>query len=427
MMDCGKAEKGEKCEEPPRVSKCDKLKSLFSGMTLIKFVLLFVLLVVVFLVGVAGAAFAAKMIHGHKDTMGSLHSTHSEIRRNEGADSSYPISTKTALSTIYGVSHTPTPEVVTKVETVTGTTYVTVPGDEVQVSISVTTIESSTEVCEIEVVTMTESYTVTVTPTTPDEGYSATSGALPEATVIGNPSTVTEVRTDTSFTSGLPDATISGNPSTVTEVRVDTSFTSGLPDATVSGNPETVTEGQTSWTVTSDLPDATVPGNPETVTEIEQSFTVTSGIHTVVVITDLYPPKQDLSTVTEFTTIQRTLTTRKSMITITVTDLYPGTATIESISPTSTLTKVVYETAGEASTSTKTIQIPASPYPPYPTANNSMVASPSGSVTVLPTMPTPVVISGGTKKPEPRGWGGSSGTTNLSCIVMLVAVVMFVL
>ncbi|KAM0559597.1 hypothetical protein ACHAPJ_004121 [Fusarium lateritium] len=391
------------------------------------------------------------MIHGHRDTMGSFDSNHAEIRRNEGADASYPISTKTAFSTIYGVSHTPAPEVVTKVETVTGTTYVTVPGDEVQVSISVTTIESSTEVCEIEVVTMTESYTVTLTPT-PDEGYSATSDALPEATVIGNPSTVTEVltdtsftsglpdatvsgnpetvtevRTDTSFTSGLPDATISGNPSTVTEVRADTSFTSGLPDATVPGNPETVTESQTSWTVTSDLPDATVPGNPETVTEIEQSFKVTSGIHTVVVITDLYPPKQDLSTVTEFTTIQRTLTTRKSMITITVTDLYPGTATIESVSPTSTLTKVVYETAGEASTSTKTIQIPAPPYPPYPTANNTMVASPSGSVTVLPTMPTPVVISGGTKKPEPRGWGGSSGTTNLSCIVMLVAVVMFVL
>ncbi|KAF5026648.1 hypothetical protein F66182_1274 [Fusarium sp. NRRL 66182] len=447
-------EKGEGGESP-RVSKCDKLKTWFPAKKmLIGFVLFTCLLAVMFGMGVLGACYFEKKLS--EDGLvgvqvGASDQGHHRVRRNEVVDASYPISTMTTLSTIYGI-RTAVPEVVTEIETVTGTTYVTVPGEDVHVSIAVTTIESSTEVCEIEVVTMTESYTVTVTP---GGGYSATSAALPEATVIGNPSTVTSLHTELSLTSGLVDATVSGNPDTVTSIKTDYSVTSGLPDATVPGNPETVTDIRTDYSLSTNLPDATVPGNPETVTEdrtgyslssdlpdatisgypstvteTQQSFSLTGSIHTVVTITDLYPPKQDLSTVTAVTTIHRTLTTQQSIVTITVTDVYQESITSAPISPTSTLTKVVYKTAGEASTSTKTIQVPASPYPPYPpypTANNTMLPGPSGSVTVLPTVPTPVVISGGTKKPEPRGWGGSSGTTNVGCTIMLIAVIMLVL
>ena len=326
----------------------------------------------------------------------------------------------TALSTIYATSRAP--KVFTKVETVTGTTYVTVP-EEVHVSISVATIESSAEVCEIEVVTMTESFTVTVIPI-PSEDFTATSAALPEATVIGDPSTVTDVQTELSFTSGLPDATVSGSPDTVTNVETDFSVSPGLPDATVSGNPSTVTDVQTNWSLTSGLPDATVSGEPSTVTQVDASFSVTGSFHTVITVTDLFPPAEDMSTVTELTTVQKTLTTHKSIVTITVTDLIQESPVVSFISPTSTYTEVVFVTSGEASTSTKTVQVQL---PPYPTANNTMVAGPSGTVSVIPTAVTPVIISGATKKPEPRGFGGSNGTSNLGCAIMLIATIMFFL
>ncbi|KAF4980586.1 hypothetical protein FZEAL_3439 [Fusarium zealandicum] len=443
----------EKGEETTRVSKFGEFKARFPAK---KF-----LLITLFILGLAGVTFGIGVLAAHYVVAENERShgdmvmvenaasgtEHAVVRRDEAVGASYPISTRTALTTLYGISRTL--DVTTEVETVTGTTYVTVPGDEVHVSISVATVESSAEVCEIEVVTMTESYTITVTPT-PSEDYSATSAALGDATVTGNPATVTDVETKLSFTSGLPDATVPGNPGTVTNVQTDFSFTSGRPDATVSGNPGTVTDIQTQYSLTtglpdatvsgnpstvtddkidysvsSKLPDATVPGNPLTVTEVQQSFSVTSGAHTVITVTNLYSPKEEMSTVTKVTTLERTLTTQKSIVTVTITDLYnQGSATVVSVSPTSTFTQVVFETTGSASTSTKTIQVPA---PPYPTANNTMVAGPSGTVTALPTLATPVVISGATKKPEPRGWGGSNGTTNLGCAIMLIATVMFLL
>lgn len=376
---------------------------------------------------------------------------------------SFSSSTQTALTTLYSISMN-THDVATVVETVTGTAYVTVPAEKPSVKISVATFETSSEVCEIEVITMTESFTVTVIPT-PSESYAAASSALGDATVIGNPSIVTEVQTELSLTAGLPDATVSGNPDIVTNIETQYSISSGLPDATVPGNPLTVTEGQTEYSISSGLPDATVPGNPLTVTEdqtqysissglpdatvsgnpltlteIQQSYSVTGSIYTVITVTDLFPPSQetsetvneDLSTLTRTTTYQTTITEGHSTVVITVTDLCEDsamstvageavTAVPPPASPTSTFTKVVFATSGPASTSTKAI------YPPYPTANNTIASGPSGTVTVVPVPTTPVMVSGGSKKPEPRGWGGSNGTTNLGCLVMLVAVMMFLM
>ncbi|EGX94364.1 hypothetical protein CCM_02635 [Cordyceps militaris CM01] len=87
----------------------------------------------------------------------------------------------------------------------------------------------------------TETVLVTVT-VVPELSQSPTYGTpAGDATVTGDPATVTDVQTDVSYTSGAPDATVSGTPSTVTDVQTDTQFTSGAPDATVSGEPTTIT------------------------------------------------------------------------------------------------------------------------------------------------------------------------------------------
>lgn len=306
--------------------------------------------------------------------------------------------TKTALSTIYGVSYTSNADVVTEVATVTGTRYVTVPGEAL--SVSVTTRESTTEYCEVQVVTMTESYTVTVPN---DIASQDSSGDAVGATVTGNPQTVTENETDFSLTSGPSDAIVTGNPQTVTESKTDFSLTVGSSDALTTASPETITK---TFEVSSPLPKP----------------------HTTITIQSLYPPREGLSTVTQYTTVEKTITP-DSFITVTLTSKCPECSPIVSVSPSSSSTTTVYETAGVPPTSTTTIMVPPPAYPPYPTANNTLLPGLSGSVTVVPTVPTPtpVVVSGGTKKPEPRGWGGTSGTTNLSCTVMLVAIIMFAL
>ncbi|PTD09649.1 hypothetical protein FCULG_00008407 [Fusarium culmorum] len=312
----------------------------------------------------------------------SAHYERFMARRDQTADASYPISTKTALSTIYEVRHTPTLEIETVFETVTGTTYVTVP-DEVPVSVSTATFEETTD-------------------------HAATSAALPETPVVvtEEPQTVTETEIDTSVTSGLPDAIITGNPETVTETDVDTSVTSGLPDAVVTGNPETVTKSEIDTSATSNLPDVTVTGNPETVTATKVDTSVTSGLPDAVVT-------GNPETVTRSET--DTSITDSVFTTITVSNLTP---TIVPLSYPQKHCHIIFR--------------PPSPYPPqppYPTANDTTLPDSTGNNPIVPHMPTPtpVIVSGGTKKPEPRGWGGTSGTTNLSCTVMLVAVIMFLL
>ncbi|TVY79250.1 hypothetical protein Focb16_v008979 [Fusarium oxysporum f. sp. cubense] len=396
------SEKGE--GQIPRMSGDSKKKrSPFFVKLLVAFVIIICAIPVMFGMGVVGAVYAnLKFFHDQeRGTVDFLSSdqVHNVARHLESTGASYPISTKTALSTIYGVSYTSNADVVTEVATVTGTRYVTVPGETL--SVSVTTRESTTEYCEVQVVTMTESYTVTVPN---DMASQDSSGDAVGATVTGNPQTVTENETDFSLTSGPSDAIVTGNPQTVTESKTDFSLTVGSSDALTTASPETITK---TFEVSSPLPKP----------------------HTTITIQSLYPPREGLSTVTQYTTVEKTITAPDSFITVTLTSKCPECSPIVSVSPSSSSTTTVYETAGVPPTSTTTIMVPPPAYPPYPTANNTLLPGLSGSVTVVPTVPTPtpVVVSGGTKKPEPRGWGGTSGTTNLSCTVMLVAIIMFAL
>ncbi|EWY98686.1 hypothetical protein FOYG_03046 [Fusarium oxysporum NRRL 32931] len=397
------SEKGE--GQIPRMSGDSKKKrSPFFVKLLVAFVIIICAIPVMFGMGVVGAVYAnLKFFHNQeRGTVDFLSSdqVHNVARHLESTGASYPISTKTALSTIYGVSYTSNADVVTEVATVTGTRYVTVPGEAL--SVSVTTRESTTEYCEVQVVTMTESYTVTVPN---DIASQDSSGDAVGATVTGNPqTTVTENETDFSLTSGPSDAIVTGNPQTVTESKTDFSLTVGSSDALTTASPETITK---TFEVSSPLPKP----------------------HTTITIQSLYPPREGLSTVTQYTTVEKTITAPDSFITVTLTSKCPECSPIVSVSPSSSSTTTVYETAGVPPTSTTTIMVPPPAYPPYPTANNTLLPGLSGSVTAVPTVPTPtpVVVSGGTKKPEPRGWGGTSGTTNLSCTVMLVAIIMFAL
>ncbi|GKT97948.1 hypothetical protein FLAG1_00050 [Fusarium langsethiae] len=397
----------EKGEATPHVPKTNKNKNKAKRPCPVKKILIGTLLLTclffaMFGMGILGANFVGSSDEASDEASdepaiaiqaAGTHQDHFMARRDQIAGASYPISTKTALSTIYEVRHTPTLEIETVFETVTGTTYVTVP-DEVSVSVSATTFEETTEYCEDRVVTMTDTVTLVVTP---DESPEVTSAILP-----GTPTIVTE------------------EPQTVTEIGIDTSVTSGLPDASITGNPETVTETNVDTSVTSGLPDAIVTGNPETVTKSETDTSVTDSIFTTITVSNIFPSDADAdvpkSTVTSCTTFVLTLP-------------YPKPTSIAGVPPESTFTATIYETEGDASTSTMTVFVPPSPYPPYPTANDTLLPDSTGNSPIVPHLPTPtpVIISGGTKKPEPRGWGGTSGTTNLSCTVMLVAVIMFLL
>ncbi|SCV25964.1 uncharacterized protein FFB14_00828 [Fusarium fujikuroi] len=419
------SEKGS--AQTPQMSRVGKQKgSRFFVMLCVGFLAITCAIPVMFGMGVVGAVYAnLHFLHRLNETVGfrSSDQVHNIARHLESTGGSYPISTKTALSTIYGVSYTSNADVVTEVATVTGTRYITVPGEAL--SVSVTTRESTIEYCEVQVVTMTESYTVTVPN---DKVSQGSSGDAVGATVTGNPETVTENKTDFSLTSGPSDAVVTGNPETVTENETDFSVTSGPSDAIVTGNPQTVTESKTDFSLTVGSSEVLTSSSPDTTTN---TFEVSSPVpkpHTTITIQSLYPPRESLSTVTQYTTVEKTITAPNSFITVTLTSKCPECSPTVSVSPTSSTTTTVYETAGVPPTSTTTIMVPPPAYPPYPTANNTLLPGPSGSVTVVPTVvptPTPVAVSGGTKKPEPRGWGGTSGTTNLSCTVMLVAIIMF--
>ncbi|KAF7558666.1 hypothetical protein G7046_g5491 [Stylonectria norvegica] len=381
-----------------------------------------------------------------------------DARDNADAGAPIPISTQTELSTIYSLP-THSHGVTTKTETTTDVLTLSY-----STSISALTFESSSEVCSMEVVTLTQSFTITVIPTPVSQApgdatvtgnpYTVTdvqtdvsvSSGLPDATVSGNPETVTDLQTDLSITSGLPDATVSGNPETVTDLQTDVSVT-GLPDATVSGNPSTLTNVQTDYFVSSGLPDATASGSPSTVTAVQTSISVLSSAVTsptlVLTFSDLYPPastSSGMSTITKVATVHKTVTQGgPSEIVVTVSNLYPQSsssvvlmtsdaageaATFTSPSPTSTTTRVVTETYGSTSVSLTTISIVV---PPYPSANGTASNYASGTMSTVPNPTTPVIISGGAQKPQPRGFGGSNGTTNLGCTIMLIAAVMFLL
>lgn len=253
---------------------------------------------------------------------------------------------------------------------------------------------------------MTETHTAVVTVTVSPLPESSGDGFV---TVTGDPSTVTE---DQTHLTGPTVITVSGEPSTVTDVQTDTSYTSGLPDVTVSGDPATVTNVETSFSVTQSPPDATITGDPGTITQTDVSYSLSTSASSVitVIISDLWDPLPT-TTVTSFATSQVTVTTVEFSRIETVTD-YPLPPVEES------------SAKGEGQTRSHSITATVIIDPPFPT-NTSATFEP-GTVTTVPGPTTPAVVSSSSNKPEPRGWT-TNGTGQLTCTVMLVALIMCLL
>ncbi|KAK5990237.1 hypothetical protein PT974_08503 [Cladobotryum mycophilum] len=291
---------------------------------------------------------------------------------------------------------------------------------------SVFAAASESPVCPVANATVTVTYTVVPTAS-PASQYSSSpwmsSSVLGDITVTGGASTVTNVNTDLSYTSDLPDVTVTGNPSTLTNVNTDVSLTTDLPDVTVSGNPGTVTNVQTDVSMTSGLPDATVSGGPSTITNVHTSTSLTSNPTSsvlTVVITDLWSsPVPSLVTVTATSTVKTTVTTvHPSPVIVTVTTSYLETST--SSYTETTVTEFLTTTNGEPQTLTTTVW---SPSVSYSAGNTTIIVGPSGTASNIGVPTTPVVvISGGTKKPEPIPRSG-----HLGCVIMFVAAIMFML
>ncbi|KAI9166861.1 hypothetical protein HJFPF1_02976 [Paramyrothecium foliicola] len=356
---------------------------------------------------------------------------------------SVAISTHTAISVIYSLSTTPQASSLVNTGPSLGPGGCTCIAATETVSVVVTVVPSTLD-----------DATVTGIPSTVTDvntDLSFTTG-LPDVTVPGNPSTITQVETNVSYTTGLPDATVSGSPSTVTDVQTETSLTSGLPDATISGNPSTTTTFQTDLSLTDGPPDATVTGNPSTVTDVETTFfnvpisTVTKT--TVVIISDLWGPvSTPYATTTTLNTAHRTITTvYSSLWTVVVTAGNPSQpsstvvssdggfasskakgeahSSVASISS-STVTDVITKTDGTPIVVSTTMHIPSASYPSF---NGSASTYIPGTISYsMPSTTATVVVSGSGKKPGPRGLGGSGGTSNLGCTVMIIAAIIFLL
>ncbi|KAH0494241.1 hypothetical protein TgHK011_000868 [Trichoderma gracile] len=289
---------------------------------------------------------------------------------------SIPISTETATSTIYSIITPSTPAVVTKTLTMT------------------TSILSSSEVPICSALDTTVTVTVTVQPA---PSPWASSSVLGDVTVTAGASTITNVNTDVSYTSGLPDATVSGNPSTIT--NVDVSMT-GLPDVTVSGNPATVTNLLTDISLTSGLPDATISGNPSTITAIQTSYSlprqpVTSLV--TVVISDLWSPPASSSPATDLPPPPSSspsppyIEPSQSTTTTTTAAYDSSKAGAETIGQ-STLVRTVTATTVQSATSTTTVFMT----PVFSSYNGTAASSsvPVGTATSIALPSIPVVVSG---------------------------------
>ncbi|KAG5928834.1 hypothetical protein E4U42_007947 [Claviceps africana] len=330
---------------------------------------------------------------------------------SEAIGESVPVSTQTSLSTIYSIKSTAGARTMTS--TTTGTITITLlPVPEYT--------HSAEDACHE---TVTETVLVTVYPHS-------------DATVTAEASTVTDVNTQFTYSSGPPDLTLSGSPSTYTAVQTDVSFTPGAPDATVPGNPSTVTNVQTDVSVTPGLPDATISGEPSTVTDIQISWnggltTTWSTPFTTITITDLWDatspspasqPTEPISLST-FTTILSSPSSAAE-----ASSQVAGDVTTLPANPTSTYTAIVTATGGPPAVETTTIDVlppPAYTNPPYNSSSaedtNAPASSPSTSTY------TPIVISGGSKRPEPKAWAGSNGSSHIACTVMLIAIITLIL
>ena len=291
--------------------------------------------------------------------------------------------TQTAYETFYTIIKTE------------GTTTLTSTSTE-QVVVTPSAVSEETA-CSINVVTKTETSFVTVT-------HSPTSSSSPGyATVTGDPSTITNVNTDISYTSELPDVTVSANPSTLTNVQTDISYTSGLPDATVSGSPSTVTEVGVSYSLVTRV--STTRTSTVTVT-----ITKSSGVDSKTAVTTVVP-----------TTTMTPTTTITTPVVVIISDLYPTPSVTDGASSSGDY----YVSSTKDNGMSYSNPSPA-PYPPYP-ANGTVIVNPSGTVTVLPGPTTPPIVSGSAKKPEPRGWVIGNDSSHLGYTIMLVAIIMFML
>ncbi|RFU81768.1 hypothetical protein TARUN_424 [Trichoderma arundinaceum] len=328
---------------------------------------------------------------------------------------SIPISTQTATSTIYSIITPSEPAIMTKTMTMTTSVLLT----------------SETPMCSAVNATVTVTVTVVPTPST-----WASSSVLGDITVTADASTVTNINTDVSYTSGLPDATVPGSPSTVT--NVDVSVT-GLPDVTISGKPSTVTNLLTDVSLTSGLPDATISGNPSTVTAIQTSFSLTAEPITsfvTVVISDLWGSSTnssipELVTVTAVSTIKTTVTTINSApspVIVTVTNAYSEPVKSTSVasadsskagaqtSRQSTRTETVTATSGQLFTTTTTVFLP----PVFSSLNGTEGGIPTGTATSVIMPSIPVVVSGSNKGLEPR-------RRTLCGLIMMITVIISML
>ncbi|KAG5933665.1 hypothetical protein E4U53_000918 [Claviceps sorghi] len=332
---------------------------------------------------------------------------------SESIGESVPVSTQTSLSTIYSIKSTTGARTITS--TTTGTRTITLlPVPEYTLS--------AEDACQK---TVTETVRVTMYPHS-------------DATVTAEASTVTDVNTQFTYTSGPPDMTLSGSPSTFTAVQTDVSYTPGAPDATVSGNPSTVTNVQTDVSVTTGLPDATISGEASTVTDIQISWngpltTTWSTPFTTITITDLWDAtsRSPASQTSDPVSLSTFITIISSQVTITIlpspsppvdaSSQVAGDVTTLPANPKSTYTAIVTATGGPPAVETTTIDVlppPAYTNPSYNSSSADDTNAPASTSTY-----GPIVISAGSKRPEPKAWGGSNGSSHVACTVMLIALI----
>ncbi|KHN95095.1 uncharacterized protein MAM_06980 [Metarhizium album ARSEF 1941] len=330
-----------------------------------------------------GLGFSGTMSASHLVTeVSQAATTASAGSTSESTGESTPASTQTAPSTARNTS-----EERTLTSTTTSTVTVTVSPDQYSDN------TKSQETCHGET---TETVTVTVTV------YPA-----PDVTITAGASTVTEASTDVSYTTRLPDVTLSGNPSTYTAIQTDVSVTTGLPDATVSGEASTVTDVETSWSWS--LP--STYASPFTTVTISNLWGSAPPADTSVESGHV-----SLSTLTTVVYSQVTITLSYPAPTPSASSEVAGEATSTSgPSPTSTYTEFVTETGGPPAIETTTVDVLPPAYTSYNTSSASSAA------------PSVVIVSDGSKRPEPKAWGGSNGGSNVACTVMLVAILTFLL
>ncbi|KAG6257782.1 hypothetical protein E4U23_000024 [Claviceps purpurea] len=372
--------------------------------------------------GVTAPGFSVSMTASRVATEGTQVATAAAETLSDSSGESAPVTSQASeasVTTIYNNTST-TQRTVTSTTTLT-TTVTLLPVPEYTQS------QSDEDACHK---TVTETVLVTLYPQS-------------DATVTAEASTITDTNTQVTQSSGLSDVTLSGSPSTQTDVQTDVSFTSGAPDATISGTPVTVTDFKTDVHVTAGIPDATISAEASTVTNVQISLSlpVTSTYttyFTTLTITDLWDTASTLdpamqtaeSASLEIITIFPPTGSVSSSSTIVASSEVLGDVTTLPASPTSTVTTTVTATGGTPAVETITVVV--QPSPSFtPTASNSTSAAAeetnvSGTLSSTSTY-SPIVISHGNRRLEPKFWTGSSGHGHVAGTAVLIAMITFLL